>query len=81
MSLNILRSGLWSTAMVRFLHPRTKCLALSRASATASASPSTGAYLDSAACVNLLPTREIFQPCVQQNKSLEGQVQCFWNNQ
>ena len=62
-SLNILRSGLWSTAMVRFLHLRTKCLALSRASATASASPSTGAYLDSAACVNLLPTREIFQPC------------------
>ena len=49
LSPNILRSGLWSTAIVRFLHPRTKCLALSRASATASASPSIGAYLDSAA--------------------------------
>ena len=59
-SPNILKNGLWSTATVRFLHPRTKCLALSRASATASASPSSGAYLDSAACVNLLPTRVIF---------------------
>ena len=27
-----------------------------------SASPSTGAYLDSAACVNLLPTRVTFHP-------------------
>ena len=42
--------------MIRFLHPRTKCLALSRASSTASASLSIGAYLDSAAYVNLLPT-------------------------
>ena len=42
LSPNILRSGWWSTAMVRFLHPRTKCLALSRASATASASASIG---------------------------------------
>ena len=46
--------GSWSTATVRLLHPRTKCLALSRASATANASPSIGAYLDFAACVNLL---------------------------
>ena len=81
LSPNIFRSGLWSTAMVRFLHPRTKCLALSRASTTASASPSIGAYLDSAACVNLLPTRVIFQPCLQQKRSWEGQEQCFWNNQ
>ena len=56
LSPNIFGSGLWSTAMVRFLHPRTKCLALSRASSTASASLSIGAYLDSAAYVNLLPT-------------------------
>jgi hypothetical protein len=34
---------LWSTAMVRSLHPNTKCLALSKASATAKASPSIGA--------------------------------------
>ena len=81
LSPKILRSGWWSTAIVRFLHPRTKCLALSRASATASASPSIGAYLDSAACVNLLPTRVIFHPCLQQKRSLEGHKQCFWNNQ
>ena len=39
-SPKILRSGLWSTAMVRLVQPNTKCLALSKASATASASPS-----------------------------------------
>ena len=76
-SPKILRSGLWSTAMVRLVQPNTKCLALSKASATASASPSIGAYLDSAACVNLLPTRVIFQPGLQQKRSLEGQEQCF----
>ena len=68
LSPNILRSGLWSTAIVRFLHPRTKCLALSRASATASASPSIGAYLDSAAWVNLLPTRVIFLVCSRRGR-------------
>ena len=47
-SLNSFSSGLWSTATIRSLHPRTKCLALSKASATANASPSTGAYRDSA---------------------------------
>ena len=62
LSPNIFRSGLWSTAIVRFLHPRTKCLEAS-------------AYLDSAACVNLLPTRVILQLCLQQNRSLEGQEQ------
>ena len=61
--------------MVRFLHPRSKCLVLSRASATASAAP---LNLDSAACVT---TKVIFQPCLQQNRSLEGQRQCFWKNQ
>ncbi len=58
----IFRRGLWSTAIVRFLHPRTK---LSRA---ASASPSMG---DSAAW---LPTRVT---CLQQNRSVDGQEQCF----
>ena len=38
-----------------------------KASATARASPSIGAYLDSAACVNLLPTRVISHPSLQQN--------------
>ena len=37
---------------ISLLHPSTKWRALSRASATARASPSIGAYLDSAACVN-----------------------------
>ena len=45
LSPNTLRSGLWSTAIVRFSHPRTRCLASSRASATASAYPSIGAYI------------------------------------
>ena len=36
-------NGLWSTATIRLLQPRTKKRALSRASATARASPSIGA--------------------------------------
>lgn len=43
LSLKIFRSGLWSTAIIRLSHPSTKCRALSRASATVSASPSIGA--------------------------------------
>ena len=41
-STSTLSRGLWSTATVRSLQPRTKNLALSRASATARASPSIG---------------------------------------
>ena len=40
LSPNTLRSGLWSVATMRSLQPRTKCLALSSAQATAKASPS-----------------------------------------
>lgn len=76
-SPNSLRSGLWSTATIRSLHPRTKYRALSSASATASASPSTGAYRDSALCVKRLPTRAIFQPVGQQNNYTLVQLQCF----
>ena len=54
---------------------------MSRASATARASPSTGAYLDSAGWVKRLPTKVIFQPVLQQNGSVEVQLQCFWNSQ
>ena len=50
-------------------------------SATARASPSTGAYLDSAGWVKRLPTKVIFQPVLQQNGSVEVQLQCFWNSQ
>ena len=74
-SPKIFSSGLWSTAMTRLVHPKTRCLALSRASATASASPSIRAYLDSAAWVNRLPTRVIFRPSLQQKRSLEGHLQ------
>ena len=81
LSPKIQSSGLWSTATTRLVHPSTKCLAFSRASATASASPSTGAYLLSAAWVNRLPTRVMRHPVGQQNKSWEGHWQCFWNNQ
>ena len=48
LSPNIFSSGVWPTARVRFSQPRTKYLALFRASATANVSPSTGAYRDSA---------------------------------
>ena len=40
---NSLMSGLWSTVMIELSHPRTKCFALSSASATANVSPSMGA--------------------------------------
>ena len=66
---------------MRSAHPRTKNLAVSRASATDRASPSTGAYLDSAGWVKQLPTRVILHPSGQQNGMLLGQMQCFCNNQ
>ena len=81
LSPNSLQRGLWSTATTRLEQPRTKCRALSSASATARASPSMGAYLDSAACVNLDPTRVTFHPSWQQNISWDGHWQCFWNSQ
>ena len=52
-----------------------------RASATARASHSIGAYRDSAEWVNRLPTSEIFHPSRQQNGVAPGHVQCFWNIQ
>ncbi len=81
LSPNIFNCGLWLTAMVRLLQPKMKCRDLSWASATASASPSIRAYLDSAACVNLLPTRVMFQLVLQQKRSFDGHAQCFWRNQ
>ena len=52
-------------------------LVCSRVSATASASPSIGAYLDSAGWVKRLLTRVTFHPSRQQNGASPGQVQCF----
>ena len=66
-SLNKFRRGLWSTSMIRSSQPRVKNRALSRASTTARASPSTGAYRASAAWVKRLSTRVVFQPVRQQN--------------
>ena len=81
LSPNSLQRGLWSAATTRLEQPSTKCQALSSASATARASPSMGAYLDSAACMNLDPTRVTFHPSWQQNTSWDGHWQCFWNSQ
>ena len=77
LSPNSLQRGLWSTATMRLEQPRTKF----QCSATARASPSMGAYLDSAACVNLDPMRVTFHPSWQQNISWDGHWQCFWNSQ
>ena len=80
-SPKILSRGLWSTAMIRLVQPSTKKRALSRASATARASPSTGAWRDSAAWVKRLPTNVIFHPVWQQKGTSDGHLQCFWNSQ
>ena len=69
-SLNILRSGLWSTVMMRLLQPRTKNRALSRASATARGSPSIGVQSDLAGWVN--------QPQQVQSSSQLGSRRAFW---
>ena len=80
-SPKIFSRGLWSTAIMRVSQPRTKNLVLSRASATARASPSTGASRDLAAWVKRLPTKVIRQPVGQQKGCVDGQWQCFWSNQ
>ena len=53
----------------------------SRASTTANASPSMGAYLDSVDEVKRLPTNVIFQPRRQQYGFLDVHKQCFWRSQ
>ena len=80
-SLNILRSGLWSTVMMRSLQPRTKNRAVSGASATARAFPSIGAWCDSAVWVHRFTTSAIFQPVGQQKGFLDAHWQCFWKSQ
>ena len=74
-------SGLWSTTTVRSGHPNVKCRVLLRASTTASASPSMGAYRDSALCVKRLPNSTTFQPDLQQNGRASAQSQCLWDSQ
>ena len=79
--VNIPRSGLSSSAMMKFSQPSTKCLALSKASATARVSSLIGAYQDSSECVNRIPACTTFQPVWQQNGLMSLHEQCFWNNQ
>ena len=81
LSPNSFNKGLWSTATIRFVHPKTKYLALSKAWTTANASPSIGAYRDSAGFVNRLPTSAIFQPDGQQKGFIFVQMQYFWKSQ
>ena len=74
--IKYLKSGRQSTAMVRFFIPAQ----MSRASATASASPSIGAYLDSAACVDLGLSSSLV--CGKKGRGWVGvrdrSEQCFW---
>ena len=77
LSPNTLTSGLWSTAIIKLSQPRTKWRDFSSASTTASASPSIGAYLDSALLVNRLPTRVTRHPLVQHKGLMGWQSQCF----
>ena len=79
LSPNILRRGLWSTAMVSLSLPRVKCLVFWSAQATARASPSTGWYLDSAPVVNLLPAKTVFQPPAQQVGVMSVHLHLFWD--
>ena len=79
LSPRIFSRGLWSTATVSLSLPRVKWRVFWRAQATARASPSTGAYLDSAPVVNLLPARTTFHPVLQQPGTLPSHWQCFWD--
>ena len=78
---NILSRGLWSTATISLGHPSTKYLVFSKLSATARASPSIGAYLDSAGWVKRLPIRVVFQPVLQHSGVISAHLQCFCCNQ
>ena len=70
LSPNIFKRGRWSVTTVNFGHPKTNMRHFSRASATAKASPSIGAYLLSASVVNREPKNVSFQPSLQQTGPL-----------
>merc|ERR1712127_559614 len=78
LSPRIFSRGLWSTATTSISLPRVKCRVFWRAHATARASPSTGAYLDSAPVVNLLPARTVFQPLEQHPGAFASHLQYCW---
>ena len=65
LSPNIFRRGWWSTMIVNIGDPNKNSLAFSKAHATAKASPSIGAYFDSAGVKNRLWQKASFQPSAQ----------------
>ena len=76
-SPNNLRRGMWSVMMIRLSHPWVKYLVCSRDQPMASASPSTGAYLDSADLRKREPANVILHPSSQQLGDSCKQLQCF----
>merc|ERR1712082_24183 len=71
--------GSWSVVTRRFRHPRVNILALSNDQTTPKASPSIGAYLDSAPEHLLLPANTILKPSLQHLGALaRSQSQYFW---
>merc|ERR1712082_307275 len=71
--------GSWSVVTRRFGHPKVNILALSRDQTTPNASPSIGAYLDSAPEHLLLPANTILKPSLQHLGALaRSQSQYFW---
>ena len=80
LSLRILTSGWWSVATMRFGQPIMNVWHFWSDQATAVASPSMGAYLDSASVQNLLPAKTSFQPSWQHIGALSrGHLQCLCN--
>ena len=78
----ILIRGRWSTQRVKSVRPSKKNLHLVMAQATAPASPSIGAWRDSAGLLKVLLQNTVFQPPEQQ-PGLAGtwaHLQCFWHS-
>merc|ERR1711905_67048 len=71
--------GSWSVVTSRLGHPRVNILALSSDQTTPKASPSIGAYLDSAPEHLLLPANTSLKPSLQHLGALaSSQSQYFW---
>ena len=77
-SPNIFTKGLWSVTTSKLSHPCVKKRVCSKPHATARASPSIGAYLDSAPERKREPARTMRHPSSQQSGMPEGQLHCFW---
>ena len=75
------QSGLWSITMYKLVAPSVKMRVFLSAHVTASNSPSTGEYLDSAGEQNQLPHIATRQPELQQLRVSGVQLQYFWQSQ